>query len=170
MSKELFDTIRGMVRRVTLRNIKDDGATQTASIEVADGVWRDDVEIHQPYGTATNAPEDGALGIALALGGDQGDILVLPAANPSKRLGKLPKGAAGSYNEHGDRVLILPDGTIEVRGATALDVKIGGVTFKVTAAGVDITGGYVKHNGVNIGFDHHHKDTMPGGGTTGDPV
>lgn len=170
MSKELVDAVRGMIRRVTLRNIKDNGSTQTASIEVADGIWRDDVEIHQPYGAASHPPEDGAMAIALAMGGDQGDISIISISNPSKRLGKLPKGASGPYNEHGDRVLVLPDGTVEVRAATALDVKIGGVTFRVSAAGVDITGGYVKHNGVNIGDTHRHKDTMPGAGNSGIPT
>lgn len=170
MSKELYDTLRGMVRRVTLRNIKDNGATQTASIEVADGVWRDDVEIQQPYGMASHPPEDGAMAIAIALGGDQSDMTIISISNPSKRMGKLPAGASGPYNEHGDQVLVMPDGTVKVRAAAALDVKVGGVTFRVSPAGVDITGGYVRHNGVNIGDTHHHTDVMGGTSQTGNPI
>ncbi len=62
MDKETADKIRGMVRRVPLKNIRDTGEMQTASVEVADGIWRDDVEIMQPYGFASHVPEDGALG------------------------------------------------------------------------------------------------------------
>ncbi|EHS51486.1 Mu-like prophage protein gp45-like protein [Rhizobium sp. PDO1-076] len=69
MSKETDDKLRGMARRVTVKDIKDDGETQTASIEVADGIWRTDVEVMQQYGVSTSAPEDGAVAIALAVGG-----------------------------------------------------------------------------------------------------
>lgn len=170
MDKETADKVRGLVRRSTLKNIKDDGQTQTASVEVADGIWRDDVEIHQPYGSASNTPEDGALGLVLAVGGDEGDLVILPIANPSKRMGKLPKGAVGNYNEHGDKILILPDGTIQIAAGSALNVKIGGVTFRVSADGVDITGGTVKHNGKNIGDTHKHKGVVHGGDVTEEPV
>lgn len=163
MSKELVDAVRGMIRRVTLRNIKDDAATQTASIEVADGVWRDDVEIHQPFGFASNPPEDGALGIAIAIGSDQGDITLLPLGNPSKRMGKLPKGAVGIYNEHGDKVMILPGGGVVVQAASSFKAEAGGGTLELNGSGLF-------HNGVNIGFDHRHKDTTPGTGNSGQPL
>ncbi len=170
MDKETADKVRGLVRRSTLKNVKDDGQTQTASVEVADGIWRDDVEIHQPYGSASNAPEDGALAIVLAVGGDEGDLVVLPPANPSKRMGKLPKGAVGNYNEHGDKVLILPDGTIQIAAGSAVNISVGGVTFSVSASGVAITGGTVTHNGHDIGDTHRHKGVVHGSDITEEPV
>ncbi len=170
MDKETADQVRGIVRRSTLKNIKDDGQTQTASVEVADGIWRDDIEIHQPYGLISHAPEDGALAIVVAVGGDQGDLTALPIGNPSKRMGNTAKGTTGLANEHGDKVLILPDGTIEIAGGTALNVKIGGVTFRVSAEGVDITGGTVKHNGKDIGDTHKHGGVVHGSDNTDPPV
>lgn len=169
MDKETADKTRGMVRRGVLKNIKDDGQTQTASVEVAEGVWRHDVEIMQPYGSASHVPADGSLAVVLAIGGDQGDLVVMNVSNPSKRLGKLPEGAVGNYNEHGDRVLVLPDGTVQVAAGTALDVTIGGVKFRVSAEGVDITGGHVRHNGVNIGDTHVHGGIVPGSADTDVP-
>lgn len=170
MDKETADKTRGMIRRVVLKNIKDDGQTQTASIEVADGVWRDDVEIMQPYGTASHPPADGALAIALAVGADQGDLVVMPASNPSKRMGKLPEGAVGLYNEFGDKVLILPDGKVQISGATSLEATFGGVIFRISAEGVDITGGHVRHNGKNIGDTHIHGGVIHGDDTTTEPA
>ncbi|NVM42659.1 phage baseplate assembly protein, partial [Ochrobactrum intermedium] len=69
MDHETASKVRGIVRRVVLKNVNDDGETQTASVEVAPGIWRDKVEIMQPYGLATSAPEDGALAVAVAIGG-----------------------------------------------------------------------------------------------------
>ncbi|MBB2715638.1 hypothetical protein EFR00_24885 [Rhizobium sophoriradicis] len=170
MDNETAGKMRGMIRRATLKNIKDNGQTQTASVEVADGVWRDDVEILQPYGFASHVPEDGALAVVLAVGSDEGDLVVLPVANPSKRLGKLSEGDVGLYGQHGDRVTISDGGTIELQAGESISVKVGGVTFVVSADGVDITGGHVKHNGKDIGDTHRHKDVVPGGGNSGVPV
>lgn len=170
MSKEIFDLVRGMVRRVTLKNVKDTGATQTASIEIADGIWRHDVEVHQSYGFVASPPEDGAVALAFALGGDQGDMVLLPAANPSVRTGNLPAGAAGVVNAGGEKVLLMPDGRILAVSATSIEAKVGGVTLKVTAAGVDITGGYIRHDGVNIGKTHHHSGVLTGSNETGNPL
>lgn len=169
MNRETASKMRGIVRRATLKNIKDDGQTQTASIEVADGVWRDDVEILQPYGFASHVPEDGALAVVLAVGSDEGDLVVLPIANPSKRLGKLNEGDVGLYGQYGDRVTISDDGTIELQAGDSVSVKIGGVTFVVSADGVDITGGHVKHNGKNIGDTHIHGGVVEGNDDTEAP-
>ncbi|KEC73900.1 Mu-like prophage protein gp45-like protein [Rhizobium leguminosarum bv. phaseoli CCGM1] len=170
MNRETASKMRGIVRRATLKNIKDDGQTQTASVEVAEGVWRDDIEILQPYGFASHVPEDGALAVVLAIGSDEGDLVLLPVANPSKRLGKLGEGDVGLYGQHGDRMTISDGGTIELQAGESVSVKIGGVTFVVSAEGVDITGGHVKHNGKDIGDTHRHKDVVPGGGNSGVPV
>jgi len=131
MDKETADSVRGMARRVTFKNVKDDGETQTASIEVADGIWRDDVEIMQPYGFASHVPEDGGLALAFAVGGDQGDMVVMPIGNPSKRMGKLNPGEVGFYNEHGDKAIMTAGG--------ALDIKTGATVNIVTDTGVNIT-------------------------------
>ncbi|MDL2401246.1 phage baseplate assembly protein domain-containing protein [Rhizobium mayense] len=169
MDKETTDKLRGMVRRGVIKNIKDDGQMQTASIEVADGIWRDNVEIIHPYGYAGHPPEDGALAIALAVAGDQGDIVLLPIANPSKRMGNLNEGDAGIHNQHGDKMIVGNDGVINIAAGDSLKVKIGGVTFTISADGVDIEGGTVKHNGKNIGWTHTHGGVVHGGESTDAP-
>lgn len=169
MSKEVWDKIRGMARRVTVKDIKDDGETQTASIEVADGVWRSDVEILQQYGISSSAPEDGAVAIALALGGDEGDIVLLPVANPSSRMGGLGPGDVGVYNKFGDRVIVRADGRIEMKAAASFTCEIGGVTLSVGPDGVDITGGYLKVNGVRVDDTHTHGGIVRGGALTDPP-
>lgn len=168
MTKEIVDKIRGMARRVTVKDIKDDGETQTASIEVADGVWRTDVEILQPYGISSTAPEDGAVAIALAVGGDEGDIVLLPIANPSNRMGGLGKGDVGIYTKGGDRIIGRASGGIEIVAASSISLKVGDVSFMVRPDGVAIVGGTFTHDGKNIGKDHGHVSAPPG--VSGPPV
>lgn len=126
MDKETADKTRAMVRRVTLKNVNDSGETQRASVEVANGIWRDDVEIHQPYGFSANPPEDGGLAIAFAVGGDEGDLVVFPAGNPSKRMGGLPPGGVGIYNLHGDSIVLTPDGSVFVKSGGPVTIEAGG--------------------------------------------
>ncbi len=166
MDKETADKTRGMIRRATIKNIKDDGQVQTCSVEVADGVWRDDVEIHQPYGFASHVPPDGALAVVLSAGGDEGDLIVLPISNPSSRLGRLGEGDVGQYNRHGDRIVLTDAGDIEVASGRSINIKVGGVSFSITADGIDATGGYFRHNGKNIGSTHTNGGVVHGAEST----
>jgi phage baseplate assembly protein V len=142
MDEETAGKLRGMVRLSTLKNVKDDGQMQTASIEVADGIWRDDVEIHHPYGFAAYVPADGALGIVLAIGGDEGNLAILPVGNPSKRMGKLSEGDAGMYNQHGDKFIMTNGGVVNFEVGAEINIKAPGnvnITCKVLAVTGDIT-------------------------------
>jgi phage gp45-like len=170
MMSELYGKLRGMVRRVTVKNIKDDGQMQTASAEVADGIYRDDLEIMMPYGVASVPDDDGAVGIALAIGGDEGDMVLLPLGNPSQRMGGLNKGDVGLANKPSDRVIIRASGKIEVQASSELESKIGGCVFRQTAAGVDIDGGYLKVNGVRVDDTHTHGGIVRGGSQTDTPA
>ena len=169
MDHETASKVRGIVRRVVLKNINDDGETQTASVEVAPGIWRDKVEIMQPYGLATSAPEDGALALAVAIGGNEDDIVILPVGNPSARMGGLKPGEAALYNQHGDGILVGSDGTISIKAGAATVIEVEGVTVTISASGVDIKGGTVTHDGKNIGSTHVHIGVSPGNSTTGIP-
>lgn len=183
MDKETADKMRGMVRRAVAKNVRDDGQMQTASIEVADGVWRDNVEIIHPYGITSSSPEDGALALVASVGGDEGDPVILAIGNPSKRLGKLNPGDAGIYNEHGDKIVVTSAGSIEIMSGGSMRARIAGATLLMTAdgftvsvgdvsmtlsgAGLAVNGGRVTHNGNNIGHSHIHPESI--GSVTGPP-
>lgn len=178
MDKETADAVRGIARRVTIRKINDDGEMQTASVEVADGLVREDVEVLQAFGQVSHSAEDGGLAIALALGCDQGDIVILPIGNPSTRMGKSPKGTVGHANASGDRILIYPDGRIEASAAASILAKVGdvsltlspgsivatvgGATITVTGGRVDIDGAELYNNGIYVGTSHGHVSAPPG--------
>lgn len=167
---EIVNKMRGLIRRVTVKEIKDDGQMQTASAEVAEGVWRNDLEIMQPYGFLSVPDDDGAVGVALAIGGDEGDMVLLPLANPSQRMGGLGKGDVGLSNKFGDRIIIRAGGGIEVQAAASITFKVGGVTMTLDASGLNVNGGSIKHDGVVIDKTHKHTGVVPGTGNSSVPV
>jgi len=137
--EDLHNRMRGMIRLVTLKKVKDDGKTQTASIEVADGVWRDDVEVVQPYGFASHVPEDGAVAIALALGGDEGNMMLMPVGNPSARMGKLAPNEVGLYNASGDKFVLGAGGEMTLKSGQQITIKTDAGVF-ITAQILKVTG------------------------------
>jgi len=139
MDEETAGKLRGLIRRVVIRNVQDGGMTQTASAEVADGIWRDNVEIMQPYGFSSFVPEDGSLGLLIATGADESDPVLLPVGNPSNRMGGLNAGDVELYTKGGDRIVLLADGTLDINiGGEAVLVIPGGMTIETPK--VHITG------------------------------
>lgn len=49
-------------------------------------------------------------------------------------------------------------------------LKAGDVTAELTGDGLKVIGGKVEHDGKNIGKDHKHGQTQPGGGQSGPPA
>jgi phage baseplate assembly protein V len=168
-TSEIYGKLRGIARRVIVREVDDSGEMQTATVEVADGILREKVEVLQPFGFTSNPPADGAIGIALAIGGDEGDMMLLPLGNPSSRMGGLGKGDIGIANAHGDRVVVRKGGGIDIQAAGSITLKVGGVTMVLSAAGVAFEGGAVTHNGANIGDTHVHGGILRGGANTDPP-
>lgn len=178
MDKDTADRIRGMIRRVPLKNVRDDQETQRGSVEVAEGIWRDDVEILQPQGFAGMPTEDGAVAIAIAIGGDEGDLVVLPVSNPSKRMGGLKPGDVGMNTPSGDKFVLGADGnaklhvggSVLVEATGSIVLKVGGCTLTISGAGFAFAGGTVTHNGKNIGDTHEHTGVVPGAAQSGPPA
>jgi phage baseplate assembly protein V len=169
MDETTANALRSMIRRVNLKNISDDGEKQTASVEVADGVWRHDVEIEQPYGFASSVPEDGAIGIAFAVGGDEGNLTVLPVGNPSKRMGGLKPNEVGVYNADGDKLVLQPGGNLDIRtGARVTIATDAGVFITAQVLSVDgdieATGDISDKNGAMQEMrDTYNQHGHPGG-------
>lgn len=70
-------------------------------------------------------------------------------------------GFARIFSE-GNTSFAIKDG--EVR------IKVGGVSMSITAAGVDVTGGHIKHDGKSIDKTHIHGGVVMGGDTTAVPA
>ena len=69
-------------------------------------------------------------------------------------------------NEH---VLTFGSVRIELKGES-LKITVGGHSVEISSSGTVFTGGKVEHDGHLIDKAHKHKDTEPGGGTSGVPL
>lgn len=140
MNAEDAASLRGQVVRAVVHSINDGGGSQALTVETHQGVIRTGVEVLQPYGLASK-PAAGGLTVLLAIGGDQGDMVALPAAGGA-RLG-VEDGEAALYTDEGTRVHLRGGGLVEVAAATSVEVVVGGTLLRVTASGVQITGNLV---------------------------
>lgn len=139
MNHEDAAALRGLVLRGVVHQVDDAGGLQTLDVETHAHVVRSGVEVLHPYGLGS-APPPGALTVVLAIGGDQGDLVALPAASPAGRMGGLQPGEVALYDDGGNRVHLAAGGTIRIVAATALHVVVGGTELRVAADGVHITG------------------------------
>lgn len=172
MDEETAAKTRTMIRRVVISNFDDRGPSQTVRIESGAGIIRDQVEVLQPYGFATLPPEDGATGIVLAVGGDEGDPVVLPVTNAANRLGGLASGDTALYNQGGDKIVLRASGTLEIKiGSDAVLELPAGLTIKTSSMVVeaellkctgDIADKYGTMNKIREDYNQHsHGDSPP---------
>lgn len=103
----------------------------------------------------------------IAANGDRRQAIAIPMqwsdANPSP---------SDNQSEHvltfGNVRITLVDGGLKFQvGGTVVDITGSGV--KITASAVEVDGQSVKHNSVEIGFQHRHEDVTVGGDKTGYP-
>jgi hypothetical protein len=75
-----------------------------------------------------------------------------------------------SPSDDGDKhVLTIGGVTISLAG-DGLTISVGGTTYSFTSAGSSQIGGFVKHDGVNIGKDHVHEGVESGNNLSGTPI
>lgn len=137
MNTEDAATLRGQIVRAVVHSVEDAAGSQALVVETHEGVVRSGVEVLQPYGLASR-PAAGGMTVLLAIGGDQGDMVALPATGGA-RLG-VAAGEAAIYTDEGSRVHLRAGGIIEITSATELTVTIGGTLLRVSPSGVEITG------------------------------
>lgn len=101
-------------------------------------------------------------------------LLINPGGEMGKHSRTLPYGPTDESSEpQGDdgfaRVFTEGSASIAIKDGE-IRLKVGDTTVSITAAGVDQTGGYQKHDGKNVGKDHVHSGVLPGGANTGAPA
>lgn len=130
MDRETAHVLRGLIARGVVVATADDEETQTGTVDLWQDVQRKDVEVLQPFGVASRPPANGAA-VVLAVGGDQGDLVMLPVAAPGQRLGDLGEGDAALYGLDGSRCHVKADGTIEITGSAKVRVVVNGNVLEV---------------------------------------
>lgn len=147
---------RGGQQFVSGRGTKADGWTEIHRIE--------------PHGFAS-MPIKGGKGLLLPMPGNPDTAFVLGGENPANRPADLPAGAAALYDAAGNIIrMVMADGVVVDLAGASYSIRKDGVSFTVSAEGVDIVGGYLKVNGVRVDDTHIHNGVEPGAGTSGAPI
>lgn len=106
---------------------------------------------------------------SVALCGLNSDAFPAVSTVPELHRRTYPDGTESSY-DHEAHAFAWANGPLSVKASQdGVEVMLGEVGFKVTAAGFRHIGGTVDHDGHNIGLDHLHKDTQPQQGALSGP-
>ncbi|MBR0643982.1 phage baseplate assembly protein V [Plastoroseomonas hellenica] len=178
MDRETAAELRGQSMRGVVNTVTDTGIVQQIEVQTHEGRTLTGVEVLQQYGIASHAPE-GGLVVLLSLGGDQGDQVALPVANPSFRFGGLAAGETVLYDAAGNRVHIKAGGVVEVHAASQILLRAPRVVIEAPD-GVQITGDVTVEGTITSTGDqtaggvsqqhHRHGGVEPGGGNSGEPA
>ena len=117
----LGNALRLTISRAVVRLVADDKRLQELQVSLLADEARAIVERFQQYGF-TSVPLEGAEAIAVAVGGVRGHMVVLAVDDRRYRPRDLQPGETCQYNQHGDRVHVRADGTIEVVARTKVYV------------------------------------------------
>jgi phage baseplate assembly protein V len=116
----LVKRVRLLVGKGTLHLVDDAPAVQTVQATFLAGETRDAVERSQDYGF-TSHPLPGMQPIAVFIGGDRSNGIVLAVADRTYRLRGLARGEVAIYDDLGQRVHLTREGIII---ETALDITV----------------------------------------------
>ena len=127
------------------------------SVEMDNTPGGERIKVSHPAGSYTEMQADGDV-----VARSNGDDYEVVAGTKNQRVqGDINIYADGNKNEK-----IGGQSTIEVAGLTITSAG----PIKLITPHLDIVGGSVTHNGVDIGDTHKHTGVLPGGGISGVPV
>lgn len=159
--RRVGNRVRLMVGRAVVQLVVDTAKLQTVQVQVRSGEVRDDVEHFQHYGF-TSVPLPGAEGVALAVGGSTGHLVVICIDDRRYRVVGLAPGEMAIYDDLGQKVHLTRAGMV-VDGAGLP------ITFQ-NAPSIDFNVDEVRHNGTRIDSSHRHDNVSPGAGQSGTVV
>lgn len=117
------------VRRGVIRLVDDTGELQRVQAEIFGGDVRDRRDRPQPYGF-TSSPFAGSEAVALAVGGNPNDTLIICIEDRRYRLSGLASGEVALYDDQGQTVYLTRDG---VRVTSTKKVTIETKRAEITA-------------------------------------
>lgn len=180
---EKFALLSSLVRILAADDV---GEVQVLRVDGLVGELRDGVQRFQEYGFSSNPPE-GSTGVAIALGGNREDLVVVGTEHRSSRRRNLPVGAAAIYSnapaqtecsvDSSGNASLVAALTAAVRGESGVLIQSTSGSVAITAgassivigpSGITITGPTVTINGINFST-HVHGGVQAGAGTTGAP-
>ena len=159
---------RTLISRGLLKEYDATGDQHLARVTGLKGEELAQVPRLQQWGQSGNPPLGShVLFIRLGGGSERATIIGIDHADYSPK--DLAAGEKAIYDANGN-IIKLTGSKLAVTGASQILLTVGGVSLKITSAGIDITGGYVKHDGHLIDKNHVNTGVTPGASNTGPPL
>ncbi len=111
--------VRALVSRAVVKLVDDSLKMQGVQVALLAGEVADNVERFQNFGF-TGVPLPGAEGIALAVGGDAGHLVLIAVDDRKWRPTGWQAGESGVYNAFQCVIRLKADGSIEVNAPTGI--------------------------------------------------
>jgi phage gp45-like len=167
-------TTRNTAHHFVVDSVDDSGTEQYRNVTGLEGEAFTQVLHIQSHGFTSNSPKDAHM-IGLSLGNMRDALFLFGGEHPDYKPKNVASGDCAMYNQAGSLLQMIGLNPVMKADSFTLTlpkgfkVVCGGVTYAFGPNGLDVTGGYVKHNGHAIDDTHQHKDTQPGSGQSGVP-
>lgn len=164
------------ITRGTIVSSDDKKKLQEVTIRDRFGEKKTNVEHWHPFGFTAipRPPKDNqeAEALVVYLGGSPDHPVVIGTADRRYRPKDGKEGEVILHNDvAGQEIRIGGNGIImSLPSGKSFTIKAGGVTFKLSEEGIDIKGGFIKHDGKLIDKDHKHTEVQTGPMLTGKPA
>lgn len=162
------------IARATIKSVNDKTKLREMDVEALQGEKLPGVEHFESYGlSAVPVASDGsgkAEAIVAFVGGSRSHPVVVAWGDRRSRPKGRQPGDVTLYHSGGDEIHMTESGMNIKSAGNPITMSLGGVTFKMSSDGLEITGGTIKHNGKDIGDTHVHTGVQPGPANTGPPV
>jgi phage baseplate assembly protein V len=168
MTEDMRGKVQLMVGRALLMAVNDQGAIQTAQVQLLAEEVHDDAERIQEYGF-TSVPKKGAEAVVTFVGGNRDHGLIIAVDDRRYRLKGLQSGEVAIYDDQGQKVHLTRAGIV-VDGAgkqitfknapkarMEMDLEVtGDIKDKCDTSGKTMAGMRTIYNG------HDHNDPQGG--------
>lgn len=162
------------IARATIKSVNDKTKLREMDVEALQGEKLPGVEHFESYGlSAVPVASDGsgkAEAIIAFVGGSRSHPVVVAWGDRRSRPKDRQPGDVTLYHSNGSEIHLTSGGVNINSAGNPITVKAGACTFTFSDAGLEITGGTIKHNGKDIGDTHTHTGVEPGPANTGPPA
>lgn len=128
ITEPLARRIALVASRCTLTIVNDKTQTQSAQSEFFEGEVHDHAEVWQQYGFSS-VPPRGSEGVALFIGGERINPLIIATENKEKRINGLEEGEAVFYASKENKFHLKNDDSANLK-TKKFNVQAGKISFK----------------------------------------
>ena len=160
---------KNQMLRGTIQSTDDSKGLQKHSVNGLHGEKFEGMQRWEQFGLSSMPPAGSDCLIA-CMNGNRDSAQLIAVISSGVRPQNSPAGSTTLYDNGGTTIQLDGAGNITMTCSGNLTIKAGGSVIIEAGGEINTKSGRLDHNGINVGFDHKHRDVMPGPSPTGDPL